>query len=131
MSSAATCPATELDRDGYVMLRGVFTPEQVGVMQDALAHALDQDEPAIKGSDGAVYAARNILALWPAVTAIWKTAPLEAVLRAVLGGALGLVRVLYFDKPPGQSWALPWHKDLTIAVQDNTLPSEKFRKPTR
>src|SRR5262249_11408360 len=45
--------------------------------------------------------------------------------------APGLVRVLYFDKPPGQSWALPWHKDLTIAVRDNALPSERFGKPTR
>jgi ectoine hydroxylase-related dioxygenase (phytanoyl-CoA dioxygenase family) len=39
--------------------------------------------------------------------------------------------VLYFDKPPGRSWALPWHKDLTIAVQDNTRPSTHFGKPTR
>jgi hypothetical protein len=37
---------------------------------------------------------------------------------------------LYFDKPPEQSWALPWHKDMTIAVRNNRLPSEHFSKPT-
>ena len=40
------------------------------------------------------------------------------------------MRVLYFDKPPEHSWALPWHKDMTIAVQDNRLPSSVFCKPT-
>src|SRR5262249_58384817 len=42
-----------------------------------------------------------------------------------------LVRVLFFDKPPERSWALPWHKDLTVAVRDNRLPSRHFAKPTR
>ena len=38
--------------------------------------------------------------------------------------------MLYFDKPPGESWALPWHKDLAIAVRDNRLPSDHFARPT-
>ena len=46
---------------------------------------------------------------------------LASALQTALGPGLGLVRVLYFDKPPGQSWALPWHKDLTIAVRANRL----------
>jgi ectoine hydroxylase-related dioxygenase (phytanoyl-CoA dioxygenase family) len=37
---------------------------------------------------------------------------------------------LYFDKPPGSDWALPWHRDLTIAVRRHGS-SERFRKPTR
>jgi ectoine hydroxylase-related dioxygenase (phytanoyl-CoA dioxygenase family) len=52
-------------------------------------------------------------------------------LLELLGSEFGLVRVLYFDKPPGETWALPWHKDLTIAVRDNTLASARFSKPTR
>src|SRR5262249_42201845 len=27
-------------------------------------------------------------------------------------------------------WSLPWHQDRTIAVQDNSLPSDHFRNPT-
>jgi ectoine hydroxylase-related dioxygenase (phytanoyl-CoA dioxygenase family) len=52
------------------------------------------------------------------------------LLTAVLGADYGLTRALYFDKPPDRSWALPWHKDLTIAVQDNRLPSKHFSHPT-
>lgn len=39
--------------------------------------------------------------------------------------------MLYFDKPPERSWSLPWHRDRTIAVERNDLPSEQFRNPTR
>ncbi len=53
------------------------------------------------------------------------------LLTATLGRDFGLVRVLFFDKPPGSSWALPWHKDLTVAVRDNSLPSDQFTRPTR
>jgi ectoine hydroxylase-related dioxygenase (phytanoyl-CoA dioxygenase family) len=52
-------------------------------------------------------------------------------LTAALGEGFGLVRALYFDKPPGNTWALPWHKDLTVAVKDNRLGGAHFARPTR
>ena len=54
-----------------------------------------------------------------------------AALAEVLGEECGLVRGLYFDKPPDQSWSLPWHRDQTIAVADNRLPTTYFRNPTK
>lgn len=119
-----------IERDGYVTLSGVFADDAVAEILAALEAALSGGDPAIRGDEGAVYAARNVLDLWPGVTEMWKTPPLRESLADVLGPALGLVRVLYFDKPPGQSWALPWHKDMTIAVRDNSLPTTHFRKPT-
>jgi ectoine hydroxylase-related dioxygenase (phytanoyl-CoA dioxygenase family) len=53
----------------------------------------------------------------------------ESILR-VLGQSAGLVRGLYFDKPAGSTWALPWHRDLTIAVKRHGLMG-RFCKPTR
>jgi hypothetical protein len=130
MSSATTWVA-DLHRDGYVLLPGVFGPAEVAGMTAALNDALaSSDEPAIRGDEGAVYAARNVLTLWPDCAVVWQREPLAGLLRAVLGRDLGLVRVLYFDKPPGQSWALPWHKDLTVAVRDNRRGSRAFRRPT-
>jgi ectoine hydroxylase-related dioxygenase (phytanoyl-CoA dioxygenase family) len=41
-----------------------------------------------------------------------------------------LVRALFFDKPLEETWSLPWHKDLTIAVRDNRLQSRHFSHPT-
>src|SRR5262245_10965494 len=123
-----------LQRDGYVMQKGVFGPDQVRAMlagiEGALAAAAGND-PAIRGAEGTVYAARNILRLWPDLTRTWRQPALFAALRAALGESFGLVRALYFDKPPGNSWALPWHKDLTIAVKDNRVSGGHFSKPTR
>jgi len=41
-----------------------------------------------------------------------------------------LVRILYFDKPPGQGWSLSLHRDKTIAVAQHHVPAEPFAKPT-
>jgi ectoine hydroxylase-related dioxygenase (phytanoyl-CoA dioxygenase family) len=41
----------------------------------------------------------------------------------------GIVRGLYFDKPAGTGWALPWHRDTTIAIKAHGLFG-RFAKPT-
>src|SRR5262249_9045774 len=96
----------------------------------ALARAAEGGS-TILGHAGGVYAARNVLTLWPAAAEVWRQPPLQRAIAAALGPGFGLVRVLFFDKPPAQSWALPWHKDLTVAVRENRLPSTGFRNPTR
>jgi ectoine hydroxylase-related dioxygenase (phytanoyl-CoA dioxygenase family) len=123
---------TQLERDGFVLLPAVFSPVQVDSILAQLESALNAHAPgAILTHAGTVYAARNILELWPAAAAIWRQPLLQEILARILGTNFGLVRVLYFDKPPEQTWALPWHKDLTIAVKRHGLPSHRFSKPTR
>lgn len=123
-----------LSREGYVVLKGIFAPAEVRAMLAGIESALAAgtgDDPAIRGGEGTVYAARNIQHRWPDVTRVWRTPRLLRALEGALGPGLGLVRGLYFDKPPGNSWALPWHKDLTIAVKSNCLGGAHFAKPTR
>jgi hypothetical protein len=123
-----------IESDGYVQLAGVFDAAAVDAMTDELGAALVSaaaGESAIRSESGVVYAARNVRMLWPRAADVWQISPLLDVLTAVLGPDCGLVRALFFDKPPGQTWALPWHKDVTIAVRDNRLPSARFEKPTR
>jgi hypothetical protein len=122
----------QVERDGFATLPAVFGETEVETVLAELTAALNSSRAgsALRGRTGSVYGARNLLALWPAAAWVWRRPPLGQTLAAVLGPALGLVRVLFFDKPPGGSWALPWHKDLTIAVRDNRLPSRLFGKPT-
>jgi Phytanoyl-CoA dioxygenase (PhyH) len=123
----------QLETDGVVTLSGLFADEAVWKITCALENALanQQGEEAIRGQEGTVYAARNLLQLCPEVGSFWRESLLRNHLQRVLGPQYGLVRVLFFDKPPQQTWALPWHKDLTIAVRNNRLPSPRFGKPTR
>jgi hypothetical protein len=124
----------EIEQDGFTVLPAVFPPEQVDVLLrelDAALGAAAGEGFTMRSEAGQVYAARNVLTLWPAAATVWRRPSLPEALSAVLGPDYGLVRVLYFDKPPDQTWALPWHKDLTIAVNDNQIPSLHFSKPTR
>ena len=121
-----------IQQDGYAILQGFLSAQQV----DAILRELDrvwQSHPdgVMRSQSGDVYGARNLLQLWPGIARVWKRPPLPLLLAIILGRDFGLVRVLYFDKPPEQTWALPWHKDMTIAVRDNSLPSPHFAKPTR
>jgi hypothetical protein len=109
-----------LEEDGCVLLPGVLSPAEVEAVRAGLVEALARQAgqaPAIRGEEGSIYAARNVLDLWPEAGCAWRRGALPGVLAGALGPAFGLVRVLYFDKPPGGSWALPWHKDLTVAVR--------------
>jgi len=123
---------TCLADDGFVVISAVFSPNQVESMLAALtaAFASDAGGSTLRAADGSIYGARNLLQLWPGVADAWKQPPLPEILHDTLGAGFGLVRVLYFDKPPDQSWALPWHTDSAIAVKNNRLPTEHFSKPT-
>jgi hypothetical protein len=68
--------------------------------------------------------------VYPAVKTLWLRSTLLELLGSRLGPDFGLVRGLYFDKPPASNWSLPWHQDLTIAVKDNSLSSNRFRNRT-
>ncbi|QEL17933.1 phytanoyl-CoA dioxygenase family protein [Limnoglobus roseus] len=123
----------ELERDGFAWVRSAFSSADIARMAEQLAAVLrDEAENSaiLAGSSGPAYGARNLLKLWPAGrTLVVSSPPLAAILRSVVGDAAGVVRGLYFDKPPGHSWALPWHRDYTVAVREHR-PSAAFKKPT-
>ena len=73
--------------------------------------------------------AHNLMQLWPNAINIVRRPQLREEVRDVLGPQAGVVRILFFDKPPGHSWALPWHKDYTIAVERHGVEGT-FTKPT-
>ena len=122
-----------LTDDGFVVIPAVFSAEQIDTILAELADAFanDANGSTLRSADGTIYGARNLMQLWPAVADTWGQPPLLQLLSELLGPDFGLVRVLYFDKPPEQSWALPWHKDMAIAVKDNRLASSHFSHPTK
>lgn len=118
--------------DGFVLLPKVFSAGQIDSMIEGLARANhgQSDDIAVRRRAGNVYGTRNVAAHWPEAAEVWRQPPLPEVLALLMGRKFGLVRTLFFDKPPMRSWTLPWHRDLTIAVRDNSLPTSVFRNPT-
>jgi len=127
-----TSASGQLQQHGYTIVTGALPPATVDAVLDDLkkALALSQAAGSIRSRNGVIYAARNILTLLPSAATLWQTPALVRLLCATLGEKFGLVRGLYFDKHPDSPWSLPWHKDLTIAVQRNDLPSQRYTNPT-
>ena len=122
-----------LEADGFAVLPGVFAPAEVAAALGAWEIAAQRhatDEAVLANEGGPAYGARDLLRLWPGVMHFARHPRLAGPLLDVLGEGAGVVRVLFFDKPPGHSWALPWHKDYNVAVARHR-GGEVFTKPTR
>lgn len=119
-----------IDQRGLAILPGAFSPERVACLASDLARALPHAGSSVLQSRGHVYGVRNLIDVWPPALTVAQEAALHEVVSGLLGERFGLVRSLFFDKPPGRTWSLPWHRDLTIAVREARGSAEGFRRPT-
>jgi len=121
-----------LDRDGFCLLRSAVPEPAIDRLLQACDQALTDGSQSVRArsSRGQVYAARNLIGLIPEVSTVWRCEPLLSFLRGELGDRFGLVRALFFDKPPGRTWTLAWHKDTSVAVKEHSVASASFSRPT-
>ncbi len=64
-----------------------------------------------------VFARRDALQVL-AVRELCESGPVHDLMRNLLGENARPVRGILFDKTPDANWKVPWHQDLTIAVQE-------------
>ena len=121
-----------LQQDGFCLLRNAVDAGTVSSLLEVCRHAFEDDSGNMRArsSRGHVYAARNLIESIPEVSTVWQCDALLRFLREQLGDDVGLVRALFFDKPPDRTWTLAWHKDTSIAVKDNSIASSSFSRPT-
>src|SRR5882672_11417908 len=119
-----------IDQQGFAILSGVFSPERAACLALDLTRVLPPQGGSVLQSRGHVYGIRNLTDVWPPAVTVAQDAALGAAIGSVLGNGFGLVRSIFFDKPPGRTWSLPWHRDLTIAVREAKCESGEFRRPT-
>lgn len=119
-----------LQQFGYAILTSIFSTAAMESLAGRLAVALQSDQPSVLRSRGATYGSRDLTRLLPEICELPRHARLREFITADLGPRAGLVRALFFDKPPESSWSLPPHKDRTIAVKSHGKQSTHFRRPT-
>ena len=118
-----------LRSSGWQLIRCPYSEDHLAELRAATTNLSQCNVASVRHRAGAVYAARNVLNLVPEVTELWETDQLVEILTDALGPDVGLVRGLFFDKPPDQTWALPWHKDLLIAIQQGAQNVDGYSKP--
>lgn len=119
-----------IDREGFAVLPCLLTAERVACLVSELDRDLARSNAPVLQSGGQVYGVRNLIDVWPSALAVAHEAALRDAVSECLGRGFGLVRSIFFDKPPGRTWSLPWHRDMTIAVRKATRGSSEFRRPT-
>jgi len=118
---------------GFTTVAAVYSVEEcrkIASQIQAALEACDDEASSLRRANGAIYGARNLLDLFPPAKDLWWRPPLVELLLSFRGPTFGLVRGLYFDKPPHGSWSLLWHRDLTIAVQEHGPVGGMSRNPT-
>jgi ectoine hydroxylase-related dioxygenase (phytanoyl-CoA dioxygenase family) len=120
----------EIEEKGFSILSGLLSTERVTCLLSDLERTLPLEDTSVLSSRGQIYGVRNLIDIWPAALAVAQEPALREILTALLGKDLGMVRSIFFDKPPGRTWSLPWHRDLTIAVRDTRHARGEFRRPT-
>ncbi len=135
MNEKLAIAKTHLDQDGFVLVPDLFDAFDAKnlierIEQSLIGEGSSPSEKSIKSRQGKVYAARNLHEVIDGFDSLWMRPTLVEVVAGLLGSDFGLVRALYFDKHPERTWSLPWHRDKTITVKDNSLSSKAFTKPT-
>ena len=107
-----------LDRDGFVILDRVASPDRVQELIEATRVYTTGSSDGLLDRRGEVYGGRDLLWRIDEVRRLARSRELMDIVETVLGPGAFAVRGLFFDKTPTANWNLPWHQDLTIAVRE-------------
>lgn len=100
---------SEITRDGFQISGNTLAPSQI----TALLAALDTTQQ-VQGRGGI----RNLLDLLPEIAQLANSSFIRDLVEPVLGHCAFPVRGTLFDKTPDSNWKVPWHQDLSVAVQE-------------
>jgi hypothetical protein len=121
----------DLVHDGFTIVPQVLSAPQCEAMRhEVLAAFSNGDADAIQVQHGRLVGGRNLISLWSGWRQLVRHPDVARTIHRQVGPRAGLVRILYFDKPPGQGWSLSLHRDKTIAVAQHHVPADPFSKPT-
>ncbi|MFT4114089.1 phytanoyl-CoA dioxygenase family protein [Silvibacterium sp.] len=114
-------PSDALDQigsDGFLVVEEVFPSDQITSLRE-IAVELAKDAPSRR-----IGGARNILTD-EVIAQLAVSEPLRNLVTPILGAGWRPVRGILFDKIAEANWKVPWHQDLTIAVQER-MDAEGF-----
>jgi hypothetical protein len=105
----------EIAQNGFAIRESILSPSEV----TELLSALDQiDQASSLRKRSSIFAIRNLLDASPAILELAHSTVVRTLVEPILGPNFFPVRGILFDKIPDANWKVPWHQDVTIAVQE-------------
>jgi ectoine hydroxylase-related dioxygenase (phytanoyl-CoA dioxygenase family) len=114
-SPARTRLQEEVHTEGFAIVEDVLSREQVSSLLRALEHV---DDPVSVRRRSGVFAVRNLLDVSREIQDLTESELIRALIEPVLGPVFFPIRGILFDKIADANWNVPWHQDVTIAVQE-------------
>ncbi len=106
---------TEIVENGFAIIKEVVSAEAVVDVLGALSRIAEDGSIRKRGG---IFAVRNLLDVSPEVEKLANSPEIRSLIEPILGPELIPVRGILFDKIPDANWKVPWHQDVTIAVQE-------------
>jgi len=99
---------SELEKYGYTFCRGVLnTSTSKEVIEEIERQACEMTRAGIRNPETRFSSIQNLI----------QSPALQSIIHQFLPGKAIPVRSILFDKSADTDWGVPWHQDLTIAVQ--------------
>jgi Phytanoyl-CoA dioxygenase (PhyH) len=105
----------EVEKRGFATCSDILSPMEVKELLMTLEHI--RETPSVR-KRGGIFAVRNLLDVSAEVRELAHSIAVRELVEPVLGPDYFPVRGILFDKIPDANWKVPWHQDVTIAVQD-------------
>lgn len=108
-----------LESEGFCLVPGIFNRDEVANLSHYIEAWLQEN------SEEDPHAIRRLLDRMPGIRKLLLTPSLKNLIRNNFGEDYFLTKAIYFNKPPGSNWFVPFHQDLTISV-NSRVASEGF-----
>lgn len=100
-----------LEQNGYAILKDIYRPEKIQLIKQYLLDTLS------KSRNNPAFGVRNILKKSPELWPKLYNDNLKKLLTLAFPESFRLTKSIYFDKPAGANWFVPWHQDISIHVE--------------
>ncbi|WP_199118755.1 phytanoyl-CoA dioxygenase family protein [Pedobacter sp. ASV28] len=108
----------QIAENGFAIIEEIYSKEEIDQIVDQIEQA-DQSKMTFRKSTD-LFAIRQFLKEVPDSMVPIFNHKLKTLIYGIFGTGYFNVKSIYFDKPSTSNWYVPYHQDLTIAVDRNT-----------
>jgi len=105
----------QFEKDGFQIFTNVISDAECEELSLRLTELFERQQTSARTRLGGV---RNLLRLSPRTAQIASSARVVSLVESLTARNAFPVRAIFFDKTAESNWRVPWHQDLTIAVNE-------------